>query len=99
MNPSVGVGLGHSGNSVGSGSGVFVGTGVGVGVGVAVGVGVEIGTLGATDGKGDGFDSELRNGIAMYLASVVPNTAFMPISPGLLTSVWPAHVVTTQLGV
>ena len=87
MNPSVGVGLGQIGKSVGSGNGVLVGTGVGVAVGAGVGVGVEIGTLGATDGNGDGFDSELRKGTAMYLASVVPNTPFMPISPGLLTSV------------
>jgi hypothetical protein len=87
--PSVGVGVGQAGKSVGSGSGVFVGTGVGVavGAGVGVGVGVETGTLGATDGNGAGFDSELRNGTAMYRASVVPNTPSMPISPGLLTSV------------
>ena len=81
---------------------IGVSDGDGVGVGVALGVGAGVGHPDRliADASGDaqsdspdagvnelGFGSELTNGTAMYCASVVPKTSFMPTSAGLLPSV------------
>ena len=80
--------------------GLGVGVGVADGVGLGVGVGHEASdgtneeswfeqskTEPLTGTNALGFDSEFTNGTAMYCASVVPNTVFIPTWAGLLPSV------------
>jgi hypothetical protein len=102
-------GEGVIGGTVNEGDGVAEGVALGVGVGVGVGHPDELlkplslceqSAMDPLTGVNAlGLDRVLTNGTAMAEPVDVPNTWFMPCSAGLLPSVWPVHVATTQSGV